>query len=403
MTSSMSSLPLSEAATELRHQFTNLLESLSAVRSLLEVDPRVGNEEELLDQALTCLAEHQALERSSVFLLEEDHLVNRTGLARSEFMPGTSERFPSPEGRKGATYPASEGLMGRALATGELQHAEECLRDDRFRAWDSDSESLTGSLICAPIQQAGENLGIINVSHPAPHAFETWHEHLLKVFSAILGFMLVNHRLVNRMEELVKDRTGRLEEALRETETLKEKFEQLSVIDDLTELHNRRFFFPEASAAVYRAIRYETPLTLLTIDLDLFKEVNDRYGHAAGDRVLVDIANHFREMVREGDILARMGGEEFVIALPHTGLDGGITLAERIRSNIQELGWTSDEGVPFGITASVGVTALRATGLDQSSQRVLDRLMAEADKAVYFCKANGRNQVVAYPNMASEI
>ncbi|HKJ88445.1 MAG TPA: GAF domain-containing protein, partial [Gammaproteobacteria bacterium] len=208
----MESAPFAEAAAELRHQFTNLLESLSALRSLIDLDPQVQDENTLLDQALRTLAEYQDLERSSVFLLHEDQLINHSGFAREEASPDRTGVPSEAPAREATAYGADAGLMGQALQTGELQHARDCSSDPRFQDWES--EDAVGSLICTPIYHLGQPLGVLNVSHPEAAAFASWHEHLLQVFATMLGYMLANHRLIHAMEARVRERTAELEEAL---------------------------------------------------------------------------------------------------------------------------------------------------------------------------------------------
>ena len=396
----MDSRPFAEAATELRHQFTNLLESLSALRSLIETDTHNLDEATLLDQALQTLAEHQDLERSSVFLLRDGQLVNSTGLDRGEFQPGSRARTPAPAGAA-TRFAAGEGIMGEAMRSGEIQHVGNCQEDPRFRPWGDERDQEAGALIAVPMAEGNEVIGVLNVSHPEPHAFSPWHEHMLQVFATMLGHMVVNHRLVNTLEEHVRQRTAQLENALAEAEHLKARFEQLSTIDDLTGLYNRRFFFPEATAELARSLRYGHSMALVVLDLDHFKAVNDDHGHAAGDQVLGDVAAYFQGQMREGDILARMGGEEFVMLLPNTGAAGARALAERLRQDLRGFVWTDADGDTFGISVSIGITDLQpgAATANRDTQRALDRLLAEADRAVYACKSGGRDRIAVHAEL----
>lgn len=396
----MDSRPFAEATAELRHQFTNLLESLSALRSLIETDTRQLDEATLLDQALQTLAEHQDLERSSIFLLRDGRLVNSTGLDRDELSPGSRTRVRAAPG-PATSFAANDGVMGAALRAGEIQNVGDCLQDPRFLHWGDERDSEAGALIAIPIREGGEAIGVLNVSHPEPHAFSAWHQHMLQAFATILGHMLLNHRLVNTLEEHVRQRTTQLEDALAEAKHLKARFEQLSSIDELTGLSNRRFFFPEATAELARSLRHGKPLALLVIDLDHFKAVNDNHGHATGDQVLQDAAALFQGRLREGDILARMGGEEFVMLLTDTGTEGARSLAERLRRELGDLIWADPDGHRFRISASIGITALRQGDWVPSGdyQRDLDRLLAEADQAVYACKASGRDCIKVYSEL----
>ncbi|MEF8793360.1 sensor domain-containing diguanylate cyclase [Thiohalorhabdus sp.] len=393
----MDSRPFAYATNELRHQFTNLLDSLSALRSLIETDTRQMDEATMLDQALQTLAEHQDLERSSVFLLRDGRLENSTGLDQREFAPGSRQRTSTATGPP-TNFTANAGVMGAAATTGEAQHVGDCRQDPRYRPWGDERDRGAGALIAIPMMEGSQVIGVLNVAHPEPHAFSAWHEHMLQVFATMLSHMLLNHRLVNSLEEHVRQRTAQLEEALVEAEQLKTQFEQLAGIDELTTLYNRRFFFPEASAELARSLRHERPLTLLMIDLDHFKTINDVHGHSAGDQVLGDVAALFRDQLREGDILARVGGEEFVMMLTDTDSEGANRLAERLQQDLRNRTWSDADGYQFGLTASIGIAELHhaeeSAAVD--SQRLLDRLMTEADRAVYTSKAAGRDRITVY-------
>ena len=160
--------------------------------------------------------------------------------------------------------------------------------------------------------------------------------------------------------------------------------------DPLTGLANRRDFMVRAEAQCAAARRYGRPLSVLMIDLDHFKAVNDRYGHAAGDDVLRFIAAVFSLEVRSTDVCARVGGEEFAVVLAETGLEGGLQMAERIRQAVAASPVISERVPhPLRVTISVGVAA-SAKGATS-----LDALLRDADQALYRAKAEGRNCVRA--------
>jgi diguanylate cyclase (GGDEF)-like protein len=156
--------------------------------------------------------------------------------------------------------------------------------------------------------------------------------------------------------------------------------------DPLTGLANRRHFFEVAEAELARSRRYETPLSLLMVDIDHFKEVNDAHGHRAGDRVLQQLAKTCLEVLRNVDVVGRVGGEEFAILLPETDVGGAVEVAERLRTAIEAVGIPREEGVPLRVTVSVGVSSL-------AGNANLDTLMSEADDALYDAKHRGRNRV----------
>ncbi len=190
-------------------------------------------------------------------------------------------------------------------------------------------------------------------------------------------------------------RTVQLENALYEAEHLKERYEALSIVDDLTGLHNRRFFFPEAQAALAGSVRYGHPYSLMLIDLDHFKSVNDTYGHVAGDKVLKEVSGILKAQIRECDILCRFGGEEFIIALPNTDRSGVQALSSRVHDAMSSAPWESD-GKAFQVTLTIGVSILdnrrESAAKDVDIADWLEGLLKQADKALYCGKDNGRSQ-----------
>ncbi len=169
-------------------------------------------------------------------------------------------------------------------------------------------------------------------------------------------------------------------------EQARRQLDVLATRDDLTGLHNRRHFMNLVEGEWDRARRYGTTAALLLIDVDHFKLVNDTHGHLCGDELLRRIASAAGESLRQADLLARFGGEEFVVYLPHTDPLGAVDVAERIRERVRALvlDWN---GSPVGTSVSIGVAPLR---LEMPS---LDWLLHEADTALYAAKAAGRDCV----------
>lgn len=166
-----------------------------------------------------------------------------------------------------------------------------------------------------------------------------------------------------------------------------------ATIDPLTGALNRRDFLAKGSAEVTRAKRYGRVCTLLMLDIDHFKAVNDRYGHASGDEALRRFTATCKEMLRENDIFGRIGGEEFAIILPETTLDGARKLAERLRREVAELEVAISGSSPgseqrFAFTVSIGVAELVESDVD------IDGLLKRADEALYAAKKGGRDRVV---------
>ncbi len=170
---------------------------------------------------------------------------------------------------------------------------------------------------------------------------------------------------------------------------LYQEVRRLAMEDPLTGCFNRRHFFTLAEQELKRCVRYQHHLSLIMLDLDHFKNVNDRFGHPAGDLVLCSLVTLCRTQLRTVDILGRYGGEEFVILMPETNLEGGMQAAERIRREI-EMMRVDALGCDCSVTASIGVTSLRMK-FDQVP--TVDGMLKHADEALYLAKAAGRNCV----------
>jgi diguanylate cyclase (GGDEF)-like protein len=163
--------------------------------------------------------------------------------------------------------------------------------------------------------------------------------------------------------------------------------EQLAITDGLTGLLNRRHFFQLADREIATARRRSSPLTAMMLDIDHFKQINDRYGHPVGDQVIVVVADRLNATVRKTDLLGRYGGEEFVVFLPDTGHEGANILAERIRVALADRPIATDAGA-LTVTASIGLAPYVATDTQPGT------LLARADEALYRAKQGGRNRVV---------
>ncbi len=166
------------------------------------------------------------------------------------------------------------------------------------------------------------------------------------------------------------------------------RLEVLAHTDSLTMVLNRRALTVRLTSELERARRYDSVLTLLMVDLDNFKLVNDTHGHLVGDEVLREVAALLQHAVRTMDVVARYGGEEFVVVLPETSLAGATTFAERLRENVEAAGFAGSFGEPLKLTASIGVSSYPSTSFE-----TVDDLFARADEALYRAKADGRNRV----------
>ncbi len=171
-----------------------------------------------------------------------------------------------------------------------------------------------------------------------------------------------------------------------------------AVTDPLTGLYNRRHFYKLAGIEVHKALRYLHPVSLMMLDIDFFKKINDTYGHPVGDEVIKMIAKAAKNGLRSSDILARYGGEEFIIMLPETSAPNAFILGERLRKAIETK--TIEAGNrEVSATASFGISDYNNEGEKQSlkeGEKILSELISSADQALYRSKKAGRNRVTIY-------
>jgi len=223
----------------------------------------------------------------------------------------------------------------------------------RYRSW-----------IGAPIVVQGDILACLSLSKSEPGFYQQENADLLAIFAGQVGLALQNARLF-------------------------EEIQQLAMTDELTGISNRRFLMESGRREINRAQRFARPFSILFMDIDHFKVVNDTYGHAVGDQVLRFLAEYCQKNLREVDVFGKYGGEEFVVLLPETDTSEAVIIAERLRDMIKNEPIATTVG-PLAITVSFGVASFSQAMHD------FDMLLYQADMAMYAAKQAGRNQVRAY-------
>jgi diguanylate cyclase (GGDEF)-like protein len=198
----------------------------------------------------------------------------------------------------------------------------------------------------------------------------------------------INELRLSEME--LREANAQLTAQLATIQTLQDGLREQALRDSLTGLYNRRYLEETVGRELARAQRNHEPLTILMIDLDHFKNLNDEFGHAAGDQVLRWFGDLIRTKLRPGDIACRYGGEEFMLMMPSAPLAGGIARGDEIRSAFTHLVSTASNNRYGPVTLSVGV----ATFPDDA--RTASELRRKADAALYVAKRTGRDRVVAY-------
>ncbi len=202
------------------------------------------------------------------------------------------------------------------------------------------------------------------------------------------GYRLVLYPAARRLggheQELARSLAAQAAVAI-ENARLHDVVKRQAITDDLTGLVNRRHFLASLAAELSRVDRFGGSVAVLMADVDDFKQINDAFGHDAGDVVLADVASVLRDSVRDIDIAARLGGEEFAVILPETTLEAAATLAERLRTQTRERLLMLDDGRAVRVTVSIGVAA--SGDVDQQE------LLRHADRALYRAKALGKDRV----------
>lgn len=239
---------------------------------------------------------------------------------------------------------------------------------DLYPGW---NRKVTGnpvrSWIGVPVMAHGRVIAFFSLDKLEPGFYNDEHARKLSLFASHAALALENARLFQEIQ-------------------------RLAVLDGLTGLYNRRYFFERACAEFERACRYHHPISMIMMDLDHFKLVNDSYGHQAGDMVLQQVSKLTRQALRQSDLAGRYGGEEFIFLLPETGLNVAVQIAERLRQLIANAS-IAYNGKLILVHASFGVSGGQADTCNLPPQRAVEEILSACDEALYQSKQAGRNKV----------
>ena len=337
---------LRERIAEL-HTFLNLSKTLSATLNM----------EELFRLALHLIGRSLHVDAYSLMLLDEsgERLVVKAAFG-----------FPD-DGGLGLTLRVGEGISGLVAQTGQAMLVPDVSAEPRFLEQESFRQQR-GCFICVPLRIKGrEVMGVLNAQKPDPHGFGLGDLDLFQAVANQVAAALENAQLYQRTKEL-------------------------STRDDLTGLFNRRHFFDNLEKEVQRARRYRRVFSLILLDLDDFKGYNDTYGHLKGDEALKEIGRLLLASTRRADIVARFGGEEFVVLLPEINAQGALVVAEKIRTAVEQYpfaGRTTQAGGKMTVTLGL------ATYPTDSEDGL--ELVDLADRALYLGKQQGGNRTCSTP------
>jgi len=207
-------------------------------------------------------------------------------------------------------------------------------------------------------------------------------KYLLIIAFVIIGLIIYRYIILKKAKSEIEEQSKNLRDAQGELKLL-------ASTDSMTKLFNRRYFIEASELILELAKRKKTDLSIIMIDIDNFKNINDTKGHKVGDDVIIALANILQKYSRKSDIISRWGGEEFLILLPDTDLEGALVIAEKFRKETEALLMNSDDNKVFTFTISAGISII-----DDDSD--LNSAIKRADKALYISKENGKNKVSIY-------
>ncbi len=322
------------------------------------------NPKEVFRRVLKIIGDYFSPQNWSLLLMEEN-----TGRLRFEIIMGTDA-----DKLKNIYIEKGEGIVGWVCLTGKPLLVEDAQNDRRFSPRvDQILDFTTRSVVCVPLLN-GNNcvvgaIELINKIVP-PSAKSALGAFATELTPTDETFTETDMRILSSI--------GAFTGIATENAFLHQKVKELATIDSLTGINNRHYFNEILRRETERVRRYKHTICLLMMDVDDFKSINDTYGHLTGDKVLCTIADILRSSVRESDLVARFGGDEFVIVMPFSGESEGLGLAERIQKLIRE--WNAEELIPgLELGLSIGVHA--------AGPEDVDTVLLKADNKLYECKS----------------
>lgn len=255
-----------------------------------------------------------------------------------------------------------EGVSWRVFETGEPVYIPDVRATPEFRCYGGRRTDVR-SFMCVPLLSKGKAIGVLNVNHPEPNAFDAESLATMRVLATHMAIAIENAE----MFQFVK--------------TLADK-------DSLTLLYNHGAFHAKLNIELERAARYGRPLSVIMLDLDCFKDINDAHGHIVGDRILVMTAGVLCAHLRKSDVAARYGGDEFAVILPETDLAATATIAGRIAAGISQVRLDAMTGEVISFSASIGYAACAPDSRDRAN------ILNVADRLMYESKRRGRGGIL---------
>ena len=267
------------------------------------------------------------------------------------------------EALKNVRLKVGEGIAGHVAKFGEKLIVPDVRKDKRFtKRVDDLTQMETQSIICVPLKSKLRVLGVIQLVNVEMHNFSHEEEFFLQALCDYAAIAIENARSV-------------------------EKIQELTITDDCTGLYNARHLYKTLEQEVYRSSRFGYEFSVLFIDLDHFKQVNDTHGHLIGSKLLAEIGYLVKAQLRLIDFAFRYGGDEFVVLLPQTGKDSALVVAKRLRDSLRASAFCKDEGLNLNVRASMGLATFPH---DAKSPHDIIR---QADEMMYMVKNSTRDNI----------
>lgn len=303
------------------------IRALSALIKIGKLGEEVKNINALCNNALEVFSRELDFENCSIMLKDEanEHLVLTAG-------KGKGDKYFKIRGTRGKKTKIGEGVAGQAAKTGEYIFISDVTKDARFKPYKTKVEIT--SLLSVPLKSENEIIGVINFSHPLLEAFDENRINLMLLLSNFVGQMIMLTKLHNRIADWNETLKTEVRRKTHELRKKNKELQKMAVTDSLTDLYNRRFFATRLEEEFSRASRYGEHFSLLIIDLDNLKVINDTYGHPAGDKVIKELAKVLKKLGRKGDVIARIGGDEFGYIMIEAYKRDASAFAKRIKENL---------------------------------------------------------------------
>ncbi|MFQ5432472.1 MAG: diguanylate cyclase [Nitrospinota bacterium] len=335
-----------------------LTERLLEITALYGLSKRLNlatNLDEALGETERLLKKYLDIDDFCIFLLDKSGETLILSQANDETLAAAHD----------VTFKIGEGICGLAAKNGKTMLVQDVSKEKRFLYYKGRRKNI-GSFLAIPLKSGnGKVIGIFNIHKAEANGFK---DNDVLVYSAS---------------------AVHIAEAVEKTKILKESKQQ-AITDSLTQLYSRRYFMNAMERELSNAERYGGTCSFLLIDVDHFKDINDDFGHQAGDKMLKRLGDLFKTYTRKGDLVARYGGEEFAVLMAGVGLKDAAALAEKLRAMSEQYLKVEEEGKPTRtVTISVGVSAYPETGAN------VEQIINYADKALYYAKDSGRNIVCA--------